>query len=348
MSRRAYKVLSVILGNLVLTAILLVIVLAALEIYVRHKIPMPDFRGLSEKTDDRIAVRMKPNVSMNLGGVAVVTNSDGYRDREFSKTRLPGEVLIGVVGDSVTFGQGVLQDFTYPAILEKNLNSVGHERRFRVWNLGVCGYNTEQEYYVMESFLLPRKPDVIVLGYNLHNFQPIDLQKQTRTKGSPQDIINKAVSYADELHTFHILKNRIGTIMRKINPGWYASSFVDEINRNYCSTDGSWQTRRRFLEDMHALCKDNDVRFLVAIFPTMIDFDNYPFLKSNQTLIDFFSSRNIDHIDLFPYFKGLDCTQFHVSFLDAHPNETAQGMFAGILPKYMQTKYFSDKHTQDR
>jgi len=341
MSKPWTKTLSLIVGNLLLTGILLIIALVGIELFLRYRIPALDFRGLSSKTDDVITVRMNPNVSITLGGVSVATNSDGYRDKEFSGTPLQGEMLIGVLGDSVTFGQVVSQDKTYPALLEKDLNALNPKRRFRVWNLGVCGYNTEQAYYVMESFLLPRKPDLVILGYNLHNFQPIDLEKQTLSKTSQQNVINKILSYLDALYTTHILKQRIGTAIRKLKPDWHASSFVNEINRNYCSADGLWHSRCLYMDKMSDLCRQNNTRLVIAILPMMLDLENYPFLESNQVLIDYFASNDVDHVDLFPHFKGKDPTQFHASPIDSHANEKAHAIFAGVLTGYVHEKYFA-------
>ena len=339
MNKRRYRLINIALSNLAITAILLILVFLGIEVFLRLTLPVPDFHGLSEKTNDRVTVRMKPNLNAHLAGVAVTTNSDGYRDEEFSKIRSSEETLIGIVGDSVTFGQGVPQGQTYAALLEKNLNSLKPGRRFRVWNLGVCGYNTEQEYYVMESFLAPRKPDLIIVGYNLHNFQPIDLSRQTDTQTFQQAITNRVVGYIDELHTTHILKSRVGRLLRRIDPNFYASSYIDDINRNYSSEDGLWQTRRRFLEDMATLCKNNHIKLLVAILPIMVDFDHYPFLKSNQILTDFFKSRHIDYIDLLPYFRGCECTEFHVTLLDSHANAKAHKIFAGALSEHIRKTY---------
>jgi lysophospholipase L1-like esterase len=61
------------------------------------------------------------------------------------------------IGDSGTFGQGVKRDEAWPKILE-NLNS-----NIEVMNFGVPGALLSDSLYYLRHFLLPYKPDVIIV-----------------------------------------------------------------------------------------------------------------------------------------------------------------------------------------
>ena len=143
------------------------------ELGLRFFIPSIDHSGLVKSTSTPITYEMKPNIRIVREGAEISTNSDGFRDTDFSGEPKSGQFLIAVLGDSFTFGQGVAQSKTFPVILQNLLNGSQNPGKFRVWNLGVSGYNTEQEAYLLKSFVLPKKPDWVVIGYNINDWEPI-------------------------------------------------------------------------------------------------------------------------------------------------------------------------------
>jgi lysophospholipase L1-like esterase len=90
-------------------------------------------------------------------------NTAGLRDDDEVLAKPRSERRVLVIGDSVTFGNGVATQKTYPAVLEELLAQRGVQAR--VLNGGVQGYDIHQE----ASFLHERgwdfEPDVVVLGF---------------------------------------------------------------------------------------------------------------------------------------------------------------------------------------
>ena len=109
-------------------------------------VPKPGFRGYSEGTE-------------------VAISSRGLRDREYDAAHPPNTTRIVVLGDSVTFGPGVLAEETFSKQLEHRLNGLGDGRRYEVINTGVIGYNTIQERARLERVGLQFQPDVVVLTF---------------------------------------------------------------------------------------------------------------------------------------------------------------------------------------
>jgi lysophospholipase L1-like esterase len=109
-------------------------------------VPKPGFRGYSEGTE-------------------VAISSQGLRDREYDAAHPPNTTRIVVLGDSVTFGPGVLAEETFSKQLEHRLNGLGDGRRYEVINTGVIGYNTIQERARLERVGLQFQPDVVVLTF---------------------------------------------------------------------------------------------------------------------------------------------------------------------------------------
>jgi hypothetical protein len=64
-----------------------------------------------------------------------------------------------VIGDSYTFGEGVNDDRTFAAGLERMVEHC------EVLNLGVHGYGTDQQLLRLELDGLKYRPDIVLLGY---------------------------------------------------------------------------------------------------------------------------------------------------------------------------------------
>jgi hypothetical protein len=100
----------------------------------------------------------------NLRGVrieqfTVNSNSRGVRGlREYPVAR-GASARVVVIGDSYTFGEGVGDDETFSARLERLLPDT------EVINLAVHGYGTDQQALRLELDGLAYRPDVVILGY---------------------------------------------------------------------------------------------------------------------------------------------------------------------------------------
>ena len=82
------------------------------------------------------------------------------------------EGTIVAVGDSLTEGLGVAEEFAYPALLEKKLRSDGYH--YRVVNAGVSG-ETSSGTLARIKWVLTLKPDIVILVIGANDgFRGID------------------------------------------------------------------------------------------------------------------------------------------------------------------------------
>lgn len=97
-------------------------------------------------------------------------NPAGFRGPWFADSKTPGIPRVAVIGDSVTFGWSVADDETFPAQLSDLLEhgEVPHE----VVNLGVPGYNTENELALYRQVVRPHDPDVLILAVTTNDLEP--------------------------------------------------------------------------------------------------------------------------------------------------------------------------------
>lgn len=87
--------------------------------------------------------------ALGLRGVALGAKPEGTR-------------RILAIGDSFTYGHGVQDDETYPAVVERVLRGRGHD--VEVVNAGVPGYSTDQAYAWALRDGLALDPDVLLVG----------------------------------------------------------------------------------------------------------------------------------------------------------------------------------------
>ncbi len=332
------RILKVIAINLSVTFVLLAALALLGEWYLRTYAPLSDHRGLFRLTHNPAFYGMIPHSDMVKQGVRITTNSDGYRDREFTEPTATNKFVIAVLGDSYTFAQGVPQEATYPAIMEKILNQHVGKDYFRVWNLGVSGYNTDQESYILESFVLPHRPAWVVVGYNINDYEPVNIPPTGppgNVQESPQQLERKKKVLDIDLVVIHFVKHKLGDLIRQIRPGWYHSSYVSDVKKAYLDPTGPWHDVANKLKSMKEMCQARGIGFTVAILPAMFDFTRYEFADVHAVIYSFCKENSIDVIDVAPLFSGMKAPQLHVSLMDPHPNAKAQAIFAQAIADHL-------------
>ena len=106
----------------------------------------------------------KPNahLELRLGGhqIRVDINGLGFRTREFSPKKARGLIRVLCIGGSTTV-QGLTNDTTYPAVLERRLQDHHPELDIEVLNLGISGIASA--YWPERGFpFLDFQPDIVV------------------------------------------------------------------------------------------------------------------------------------------------------------------------------------------
>jgi hypothetical protein len=113
------------------------------------------------KPDPNRGYRTVPHVQIReVSGAPLHTNSLGVRGtREYAMPKPAGVSRIVALGDSLTFGEGLADNETWPAQLESALPNT------EVVNFGERGYAHDQMYFALQDDGLPLKPDAVILGF---------------------------------------------------------------------------------------------------------------------------------------------------------------------------------------
>lgn len=103
-------------------------------------------------------------------GRAVPSHTDRRGLRGADRPDPPeGALRVLVVGDSMTFGEGVLDDEAFPAVLEQGLAGALAPRPARVWNAGVVSYGPIEELATVEALVPELRPDVVLWQFTPAN-----------------------------------------------------------------------------------------------------------------------------------------------------------------------------------
>lgn len=113
--------------------------------------------------DPAVGFVNKANFSgTSFGNIRVQTDDRGFRGaRAFSVARNHGAVRIIGLGDSVMWGTGVAEENSMLGALEQ----LSRESSFQTINAAVVGYSTYQELLYFQKYLLPLRPDIVLVNY---------------------------------------------------------------------------------------------------------------------------------------------------------------------------------------
>ncbi len=134
--------------------------------------------------------RLRPGVSgaitrhhLSRTDIAFSTNSLGYRDEEIGE-KGDRDYRILVLGDSITLGDFVEADQTYPALIERYLNEDNAReldgRNVQVINAGVGAIDLQNEFAILLETGVTVEPDIVLVGLYLNDAYHSQVLKITR------------------------------------------------------------------------------------------------------------------------------------------------------------------------
>ncbi len=121
-----------------------------------------DERNTVYQYDDMLGWIGKPNLDSYYKDIPVINNSLGFRDIEHGYKE-KNKKRIMFVGDSFCWGYGVTQNKIFSELLRDKLTS------YELFNCGISGYSTDQEYILLKEYFNIIKPDVVFLMVCLEN-----------------------------------------------------------------------------------------------------------------------------------------------------------------------------------
>src|SRR5262249_38024874 len=246
----------------------------------------------------------------------VSVNRNGYRDREFGP-KDPNRYRIAVIGDSLTWGQGIDARERFTNLIEDALGP-----RYEVLNLGIPGHDMPQHLDVLDQ-ALTAQPDFILLQLFINDFETAEMERPR-----PHPLISDAAARG---------RGRSSVLYDLFSRAWdqiqvstgLTESYVHYLDRNLRDPDApnakiAFGMLRQFLEKTKA----SRVGAGVVLFP-MTDAmgpngANYPVGFIHDRVREITTEEAVPYLDLLPAFSTYaDPRSLWVSPFDAHPNAVA-------------------------
>jgi len=255
-------------------------------------------------------------------------NKDGIRDCNYPKEKKNAFRII-CLGDSFTFGYGVDLKYTYPKILEKELNKI-YSENYEVINAGFPGYNTCQELILLKEKLIQYNPDLVIVGFCLNDTDPsfkLDAEKGlVLVSPRPSPFYLKIPTFLMQKSHFinvtvNIFKSFFTNLLSKKGGAWA----YDLNSRNF--TKGK-------LKDIIEITRNRNIKLIIVLTP----YPGYTKISKglpNQLLENFYKKNNTSFLDLTSFFREKEIKSGTKLFfcVDGHPNSIGHSVISEVILK---------------
>lgn len=207
----------------------------------------------------RVLNQAKPGQAANIikpEDIVLSFNAEGFRDRDYDKTKASGVFRILVLGNSATFGVSVTIQQTYVKQLEEMLNEQKSAMTFEVINAGVPSWNTLYQQAYLESMGLEYDPDLVLIGYTLDSVECHYVP--------PEDLFSSETKYQDNPEVLHR------------SPQEWARPILDHRNQDIQTSQllWMWQNTKLWLSNYSSLYRYIQWRYDLSKQP--FNTQNYP------------------------------------------------------------------------
>jgi len=283
--------LSLLIGGLIAEGIVRLFYIDKINLFPRYH--------TDAKYGDYTVRRLRPDSEFwhtSVDGTwKFITNRQGYRSKkDFNYDKPEGKIRIISLGDSHTLGFEIRQDYTFSVISEKYL--LKHGINAEVYNMGMSGFSTAEELVVLENEAIKYKPDFVVVGFFVNDFEDNIKTALFKLNGDSL-IVNKKVRIpgvkilnaiyripgikflSENSYFYSLLFNTIWNNAKKILLRKAQADLNTEFaiaTKNEFS-DYELKLAKSLLKRMYNFCNINDIKFIIVDIPKA---DNNGFVSS--------------------------------------------------------------------
>lgn len=311
---------------------LLLVTLPLLEIGVRiwgyseHHIHDPIYTSFESSED--IPYLHKPNLrqARARGHVFINTDSLGLRSKVPGMVYGPKqsqEYRIAIVGDSVTFGEGVPNtEKTFTEVLEHMLNQQQNLMTVKVFNFGVSAYSVKEMAAMLQHRMVDVQPDLVVMA-----IIPPDLNlDRTPTIDSAGYLVGQKIASVLDSPVGEALRGiRLLYVARDIGARWSSPPQY----RDPLLSRGEIPASYRYLRQFKETANQYGLSSLIALLPRMEE-------NAWGPLPDRLTQDGIRNLDLSYLGKEFTTEEYMASRFDRHPSPAVHRRIGEALALYVE------------
>jgi lysophospholipase L1-like esterase len=298
----------------------------------KANLPAPKTYRLSK--NKHLLYELLPGSNVKIQGNEFVINAFGFRDKKYRRRKV-NKTRIIFVGDSITYGWRVALDETYHKQTEKLLYDRGYD--VDVMGMGVPGYNTIQEYYLIKETVLDFKPDILILQIGPNDFERT-VSVRTYREGKKLTLVSYhdySIPYVIKKTKFTYFLMRNSHLFKLINLRLYW--FINKRDSDFIPRDifllGE-EDSFKYLAKIKKLLDREDVRFAAVIFPFQLRGDTDSFSSLHERMHQELEKMQVPYIDLF---TELNTKQIGNLWIERrHPNEHGYRIASLAILKFLE------------
>lgn len=328
-----------------------------------------DINRLHYVKDSRFGWLGEPNKRYQVlttdGNLDVRNNSLGFRDREFSKSKNSKVTRIAVIGDSFIWGFGTTEaENRFTNILEGLLKENGLEAE--VYNFGISGFGTDQEYLLYHNIVSSFSPDLIILSYyvndSLDNVRSFDkpfyslvnnklkINKMTPNESPDEEdnnfsFIYKVRIYLDHhFYTYRLIKKGLKQI-DFVNYLLFKTGLISDLKMGYDETYIEKLTYKILLKFIKE-ADQNGAQFLLLWVPCADEIEDKRLDYNTQTMVSIKNNLmkydyNSPTLDLRPMFiKHMQDSKllYYTNYAGRHWSDEGNSLVAETVAQFLKEK----------
>jgi hypothetical protein len=231
-------------------------------------------------------------------------DENGFRyDPGFSSSAAPDAPAIMVIGDSVTFGPGVLEKDSFAGLLRRAVPDK------KLYNAAVVGYDTFDYKNVIPK-VVRDKPEIktVLLFFCLNDVGDVSAQmirQQSETYENP-DQPKQQPSLARRVNDFLRSRSKLYLVLRSLLYDSSKMYFMNDLGY-YQKGGGTLKTGLQPLADLNKMLGDSGIKLKVFVMPYEMQMrPGAPaeYFLPQETASKFFKENNIDFYDTTNDFKS--------------------------------------------
>lgn len=263
-------------------------------------------------------------------------NQSGFRERNYSTQKTANTYRVAVVGDSFTYGQGIVEDARFTNIIQHHLDNMQVE--FEVLNFGRPGAETVDQTAFLDQYIFELEPDFVLLQWFIN-----DVGGHSKAGQSHPYPLIPSRRLEKFLHKHSALYYLINSKWRELQvQAGLIKSHEESMFGMFGDPDSDDSIRAsRELDEFILRVKEKNIAMGIVLFPPLVEtgglIEAYPYSYLFDRMISACRQHAMECLDLRPVFaKQSPALELWANRFDSHPGPLANKLAANaILNRFM-------------